>query len=99
MRDLRIASSCLAMRVIALGDAHGEEDCPRRHKHMFAAPEKVDYLVCLIVIHDVFKARVAFSARARYVWSKITAFICPESLIMWIVDKQYDSSIRIECQD
>ena len=74
MRDLRIASSCLAMRVIALGDAHGEEDCPRRHKYMFAAPEKVDFLVCLIVIHDVFKARVAFSARARYVWSKIRAW-------------------------
>ena len=73
MRDLRIASSCLTMRVIALGYAHGEEDCPLRHKYMFAAPGKVAYLVRLIVIHGVFKTGVAFSARARYVWPKITA--------------------------
>ena len=73
MRDLRIASSCLTMRAIALGYAHGEEDCPLRHKYMFAAPGKVAYLDCLIVLHGVFKTGVAFSARARYVWLKIRA--------------------------
>ena len=76
MRDLRIASSCLTMRAIALGYAHGEEDCPLRHKYMFAAPGKVAYLDCLIVIHGVFKTGVAFSARARYVWPKIRAPGC-----------------------
>ena len=61
------------MRAIALGYAHGEEDCPLRHKYMFAAPGKVAYLDCLIVLHGVFKTGVAFSARARYVWLKIRA--------------------------